>query len=308
MYIFNPTTELTYIPISNFKNFLLLEESLKVSVMELKFHQKISSRYLAILLVLGGFLFTLAKDFSQTVFTDSAYYFSESFLFSSFWWWFIPFCILQNKLLQKESLSFKHKLLLYLFLIGIHLFISALFIDIISAAFFEQRFVFWKGMGFSIVENGYSLLLLYGLPFFINLLRSQQVTSGSSASLEEVKLHTLLHSPSLIVQEGHQKILIAKQEIRHIQSSPPYVVIQTHARKHLHKTTLGKIQDELPADQFVRIHKSTIVNIQEIASFRSRHNGDYDIVLKDQTLLRLSRNYAADFKRVMGNGTQDTVL
>lgn len=275
--------------------------------MELKFHQKISSRYLAILLVLGGFLFTLAKDFSQTVFTESAYYFSESFLFSSFWWWFIPFCILQNKLLQKEPLSFKHQLLLYLFLIGIHLFISALFIDIISAAFFEQRFVFWKGMGFSISENGYSLLLLYGLPFFFNLLRPQQVTVGSSVPVGEVQPPITLYSPSLIVQEGLQKILIAKQEIRYIQSSPPYVVIQTNARKHLHKTTLGKIQEELPIDQFVRIHKSTIVNVQEIASFRSRQNGDYDVTLKDQTVLRLSRNYAADFKRVMGNGTQDTL-
>ena len=76
----------------------------------------------------------------------------------------------------------------------------------------------------------------------------------------------------------------------------------------MHKTTLGKIQEELQSDQFIRIHKSTIVNIQQIASFRSRQNGDYDIVLKDQTLLRLSRNYASDFKRVMGSITQDTTI
>lgn len=276
--------------------------------MELKFHQKISSHYLAILLVLGGFLFTLVKDFSQTLFTNSAYYFSESFLFSSFWWWFIPFCILQNQFLRKEQLSFRHQILLYLFLIGAHAFVSALFIDLISAIFFEQRFVFWKGLGFSISENGYSLLLLYGLPFIFKVFRSQQVTMESSVPTEEVKHSAFLSSPTLIVQEGHQKILIAKQEIRYIQSSPPYVVIQTHTRKHLHKTTLGRIQEELPSDQFLRIHKSTIVNIQEIASFRSRQNGDYDVTLKDQTLLRLSRNYAADFKRVMSNGTHDTLL
>lgn len=276
--------------------------------MELKFHQKISYRSLALLLVSGGFLFTLVKDFSQTRFTDSAYYFSESFLFSSFWWWFIPFCILQNKILRKESLSFKHQLLLYFFMVGTHLFISAVWIDLISSIFYEQRFIFWKGMGFSFSENGYSLLLLYGLPFFFKFSKPQETIIQPSAPIDKVLSDKPLYSPILIVQEGHQKILVTKQEIQHIQSSPPYVVIHTPSRKYLHKTTLGKIQEELQPDQFVRIHKSTIVNTQQITSFRSRQNGDYDIVLKDQALLRLSRNYASDFKRVMGSVTQDTTI
>lgn len=272
--------------------------------MELKFHQKISSHSLAIILVSAGFLFTLIKDFSQTVFTDSVYYFSESFLFSSFWWWFIPFCILQNKILKKESLPFKHQLLLYFFFIVTHLFISAVWIDLISSIFYEQRFLFWKGIGFSFAENGYSLLLLYGLPFFFKSSKSQEAIIQPSSPLDKV----YSYSPNLLVHEGHQKILVTKQEIQHIQSSPPYVLIHTPSRKYLHKTTLGKIQEELQSDQFIRIHKSTIVNIQQIASFRSRQNGDYDIVLKDQTLLRLSRNYASDFKRVMGSITQDTTI
>lgn len=272
--------------------------------MELKFHQKISSHSLAIILVSGGLLFTLVKDFSQTVFTDSAYYFSESFLFSSFWWWFIPFCILQNRILQKESLHFKQQVLLYFFFIGAHLFVSAIWIDLISTIFYEQRYIFWKGMGFSFSENGYSLLLLYGLPFFFKPSRTQETNIQPTLPIE--KAHS--YNPNLLVQEGHQKVLVAKQEIQHIQSSPPYVLIHTPSKKYLHKTTLGKIQDELPSDQFVRIHKSTIVNMHQIASFRSRQNGDYDIVLKDQTLLRLSRNYASDFKRVMGANTQDTTI
>lgn len=272
--------------------------------MELKFHQKISSRSLAILLVSGGFLFTLIKDFSQTVVTNSAYYFSESFLFSSFWWWFIPFCILQNKILQKESLPFKHQLLLYLFLIAAHLLVSAVWIDLISSILYEQRFLFWKGMGFSFSENGYSLLLLYGLPFLFKSSKPQEAIIQPSLPID--KVHS--YNPSLLVQDGLQKVLVTKQEILHIQSSPPYVVIHTPSKKYLHKTTLGKIQEELPSNQFVRIHKSTIVNKHQIASFRSRQNGDYDIVLKDRTLLRLSRNYASDFKRLMGSGTQDTTI
>ena len=276
--------------------------------MELKFHQKISSLSLAILLVSGGFLFTLIKDFSQTVVTDSAYYFSESFLFSSFWWWFIPFCILQNRILKKESLSFTHQLLLYFFFVGAHLLISAVCIDLISSIFYEQRFLFWKGMGFSFSENGYALLLLYGLPFFFKSSKFQQAATTSSAPVHTTISNSLVYNPILIVQEGHQKILVPKQEIQHIQSSPPYVVIQTPSRKYLHKTTLTKIQEELLTDQFVRIHKSTIVNTRQIVSFRSRQNGDYDIILKDQTLLRLSRNYAAEFKRVMGAITQDTTV
>jgi len=278
--------------------------------MELKLHQKIpvkfSYSWVAMILVAAGYLFTLIKDYSQTLFTDSAYFFSESFLFSSFWWWFIPFFILQNRLLQREQLRLKHHLALYACFVLGHLLVSALCIDIVSGLFYEQRFRFWKGLGYSLAENGYILLLLYGIPLVVHSLKTPKAnTEPETIPIKKVPETSLLSH--ILIQEGYHRIPITIAGIVHIQSSPPYVVIQTSSRKYLHKTTLSSMLQQLPSDQFVRIHKSTIVNIKEITSFRSRQNGDYDIMLKDHTTLRLSRNYTADFKRVMDNNTQDSI-
>lgn len=257
-------------------------------------------------IVIAGLLFTLIKDYTQTVFTDSAYYFSESFLFSTFWWWFIPLFIFQNRLLEKEKTEIKQKIILYILLVGTHFFASALLIDIASSLFYEQRYVFLKVIGFSMAENGYLLLLLYGIPFFLitKSHHEEQFTENI------ITLTPIVPSPTstIIVQDGQHKVPVNKKDILHICSSPPYVQIQASTKKYLYKIALGKIQQELDAHQFVRIHKSTIVNVQQIASFRSRQNGDYDIILKDQTLLRLSRNYAAHFKQVMGDFTQDRTV
>jgi two-component system LytT family response regulator len=51
--------------------------------------------------------------------------------------------------------------------------------------------------------------------------------------------------------------------------------------------------------RFVRIHRSTIVNIQSVSKWTSRGNGDYDLLMSEGTLLRLSRNYAQAFREAM---------
>lgn len=53
---------------------------------------------------------------------------------------------------------------------------------------------------------------------------------------------------------------------------------------------------KLDTRTFVRVHKSTIVNLEKVSSFKSRLNGDYDLLLKNGTIVRLSRTYAANFK------------
>ncbi|WP_250629758.1 LytTR family DNA-binding domain-containing protein [Aureibaculum algae] len=63
---------------------------------------------------------------------------------------------------------------------------------------------------------------------------------------------------------------------------------------------------QLDNKAFIRVHKSTIVNFNKVASFKSRLNGDYDIFLKNGVKLRLSRTYVANFKSNFKNGNRVT--
>jgi two-component system, LytTR family, response regulator len=51
----------------------------------------------------------------------------------------------------------------------------------------------------------------------------------------------------------------------------------------------------LDTEQFVRVHRSTIVNIDRIHELRPSFNGEYIILLRDRTRLTLSRGFREGF-------------
>ena len=95
-----------------------------------------------------------------------------------------------------------------------------------------------------------------------------------------------LIEPSLSKQMGESKIALNTIEIT---AATPYISIHLEKRKYLYSETLKTICDQLDNNTFIRIHKSTIVNISKVRSFKSRLNGDYDLLLTDGSSLRLSR-------------------
>jgi len=66
---------------------------------------------------------------------------------------------------------------------------------------------------------------------------------------------------------------------------------------------LKKIAGELDR-RFVKIHRSCIVNMDKVISYKSRLNGDYDVSLSGDIQVRLSRNYAKEFKEVIGGAVR----
>ncbi|MNY49270.1 Sensory transduction protein LytR [compost metagenome] len=85
-------------------------------------------------------------------------------------------------------------------------------------------------------------------------------------------------------------------DIFYISANSPYVNIYHISKKYLHNETLKSLENQLDQQHFIRIHKSYIVNLQKITCYQSRQNGDYDVVLSDGAILRVSRNYAKHFK------------
>ena len=54
---------------------------------------------------------------------------------------------------------------------------------------------------------------------------------------------------------------------------------------------MGELERRLDPARFVRIHRSTIVQIDRIKDIVAAWHGDFDVTLRDGTVLRLSRNY-----------------
>ena len=163
---------------------------------------------------------------------------------------------------------------------------------LISRLFYYHTFNFNQTFRFGLSNYGYQMIIFYTAPVLLfQWMRKREPIISNK------KLNNISEPVSgLVVSEGRKKINIPISSIVYISSSTPYISIHAGSKKFLSNETLKSVEEKLPPDQFIRIHKSTIVNIKMVSSFQSRLNGDYDLSLQDNTILRVSRNYAAAFK------------
>ncbi len=76
-----------------------------------------------------------------------------------------------------------------------------------------------------------------------------------------------------------------------IQANGDYVMVHAQGKKHLIREKISDLQRKLDPHQFIRIHRSSIVNIDRIKDLEPLFYGDYSVNLNDGTKLTLSRSY-----------------
>ncbi len=74
---------------------------------------------------------------------------------------------------------------------------------------------------------------------------------------------------SIIIKQGHEKCKLRIQDILFLEAMKDYTRIMTVDKQYLVLTTLTDMQERLPADKFVRIHRSYIVHTDKITAVKS---------------------------------------
>jgi DNA-binding LytR/AlgR family response regulator len=248
---------------------------------------------------------TIILDALESRFHNYSFYLSESLLFSSFWWLFLPF--FYSQYLLSHHLSKRYQYLPAILLVSaIHLFLYSVIVLAISALFFENTFPFAQTFYYGLTEYSFVLLISYALSFFIfeKLRTKTNYLKDTAIALIETKPKSFIQS--LSITDGDRHLTIETKDIQFLAANSPYITIHHLEKRYLYNQTLKSISEKLDSAIFVRIHKSTIVNLQHIQYYKSRFNGDYDIVMKNGSTLRLSRNFVADFKAKFAKSPQDT--
>lgn len=93
------------------------------------------------------------------------------------------------------------------------------------------------------------------------------------------------------VKDGGRIQLIKIADLIYVEAEGNYISLHTEKSKHLLYETLTHFESKLNPKTFVRIHRSTIVNLHFIKEIQSHFNGDYSVILKNEKVLRMSRNY-----------------
>ena len=78
-----------------------------------------------------------------------------------------------------------------------------------------------------------------------------------------------------------------------------YVQLHASGTAHLVHGTLAKLEARLAPGQFLRVHRSTIVNVSRIQALEPLSHGEYRIVLRDGTRLTSGRTYRERLELLM---------
>jgi two-component system LytT family response regulator len=115
-------------------------------------------------------------------------------------------------------------------------------------------------------------------------------TPSLTAFLERVQQRTAFMQHVAVKSKGRVR-LVPVDEIDWFESAGNYVRLHVGSERFLLRQTMNDLERKLDPTQFVRIHRTTIVNLQLIRDTRPASHGDHVVVLHDGTQLQMSRAY-----------------
>jgi two-component system, LytTR family, response regulator len=127
----------------------------------------------------------------------------------------------------------------------------------------------------------------------VRLVRSEPSASRDARPLTSMveELAAGRAQERLAVKLADRVLYLKLAEVDWIEAADD--VVRIHAGRHVyeHRSTLSQMEQRLPAPRFLRIHRSTIVNVDRIREFQPWFQGDWILVLADGTRLQSGKSY-----------------
>ncbi|WP_448549339.1 LytR/AlgR family response regulator transcription factor [Thalassotalea fusca] len=107
------------------------------------------------------------------------------------------------------------------------------------------------------------------------------------------------YSDVLPIKDAGEVSRVPVKDILWIDAAGDYMCVHTEEHTHILRKTMKQLEEMLDPKQFVRSHRSTIVNKQYIDKFCSQLNGEYYLVMSNGKELKVSRSYKEKVKQAV---------
>ena len=104
----------------------------------------------------------------------------------------------------------------------------------------------------------------------------------------------------LAVKTTGQVHFVKFSEIDWIEAADYYACLHVGAKTYLLRRSMSELDRELDQSIFCRIHRSTIVNLERIRALELAEDGEYEVMLDNETRLRLSRSHRRQLQLRLG--------
>ena len=104
----------------------------------------------------------------------------------------------------------------------------------------------------------------------------------------------------IVVKTGTRARIVKAEEVDWIAADGVYARLYFDGTSALIRTPLNELEARLDPKRFVRVHRSTIVNLDRVRELREVDRGEYHIVLNEGTKLKLSRSRRTHLEAMLG--------
>ena len=120
------------------------------------------------------------------------------------------------------------------------------------------------------------------------LTQTQGLTSALPAGGQ---VTSNVQNERLVIRSNGHVYFLESDDISWVEAEGDYISVHTPKKSHLVRETMKNMEARLHDQGFQRVHRSCIVNLAYVRELISMDNGDYQIILRDDTRVKLSRNY-----------------
>ena len=103
-----------------------------------------------------------------------------------------------------------------------------------------------------------------------------------------------------LVRKLGREFLVAANDIEWLQASGNYVNLRMRGHDYPLRSTIGGIEGKLDPERFVRVHRSYIVNLDQVGSIEPLDTGDARVHMKDGSNVPCSRTYRGGLRQRVG--------
>jgi two-component system, LytTR family, response regulator len=93
-----------------------------------------------------------------------------------------------------------------------------------------------------------------------------------------------------MIKSGGRVAFVKTSDVDWISADDYYIKVHVADKSHLLRISMNELEEKLDPTIFLRIHRSTIVNLERVKELHQHPNGEYVAVLKNGMELKLSRN------------------
>lgn len=108
----------------------------------------------------------------------------------------------------------------------------------------------------------------------------------------------------IAVKTGTQTLFVRIEEVDYVESAANYAVLHTSTENHVLRETLTNLEGSFPPRLFLRISRSTLVNLERVKSLQAGTRGEYLVVLQNGRQLLMTRGIREIQERLQYSGNR----